>query len=69
MEKLYVIIDKETKRVQGFTRYEEYVSMHPECELVEITEDSEVWLSETPRKYVWTPNGFVISEENDAELS
>ena len=66
MEKLFVIIDKETKRVLGFTRWKDYTTEHPEVELVEITEDHEIWLSENPQAYVFDPDGkfILLDEEN-----
>ncbi len=53
LENLYAIVDRATKRVQGFTRYENYVQEHPESMLIQIPEDHEVFLSDTPQDYVY----------------
>ncbi|ADO44944.1 hypothetical protein Hydth_0544 [Hydrogenobacter thermophilus TK-6] len=59
---IFVIIDKQTKRVLGFTYSSEYKTYHPEVELIQISQDSEVFLSATPQSYVYdaSTNSFVI---------
>lgn len=66
MERLFVIVKKDTNKVMGFTSWEDYTREHPDVMLIEINEDHEVWLSENPQQYVYIPeqNIFVISQSS-----
>jgi hypothetical protein len=63
MEKLFAIIGIDG-RVQGFTRWEDYTQNHPNVQIIEIEENSEVWLSENPRDYVYKDGSFVKEPAN-----
>jgi hypothetical protein len=63
MEKLFAIIGTDG-RVQGFTRFEDYTQEHPDTQIIEIDESSEVWLSENPRDYVYKDGSFVKEPVN-----
>ncbi len=64
MDRLFVIIGADA-RVQGFTSWEDYIQIHPDVQLIEIDENHEVWLSETPQDYVYR-NGTFIKEPTNA---
>ena len=66
-DKLYVLIDKKTKRVVGFTKWKDYAQEHPEIDMIEISEEHEVWLSENPQDYVYDEKmgSFVIQKESN----
>jgi hypothetical protein len=62
---MFVIIDRTTKRVLGFTEREDYAQEHPDQELIPITEDHELVRSEKPQDYVYNEStqSFIYSPQ------
>ncbi len=67
---MFVIIDRTTKRVLGFTEWEEYAEEHSYVELIRIPEEHKLFQIEKPQDYMYDENTkeFIYLSDQPSEF-